>query len=168
VSPEIRQIREEDIESFRETVDIVARERLYLYFTEAPAIERVRNFVKGNIDKGNPHVVLMSDNTVAGWCTIVAPERPVQSHVGIVAMGLRPEWRGQGWGAKIMRTALDAGDKYGFTRIELTVYSTNARAAALYRKLGFIEEGTKRQSVRIGETYFDEVMMARLATKSGA
>jgi RimJ/RimL family protein N-acetyltransferase len=77
-------------------------------------------------------------------------------------MGLRPEWRDRRWGTRLMRGALDAGDRFGFTRIELTVYSNNPRAAALYRKLGFAEEGVKQMSVRIGDTYFDEILMARL------
>jgi RimJ/RimL family protein N-acetyltransferase len=159
--PEIRQIREEDIESFRETVDIVARERRYLYLTEAPPIDRVRAFVKGNIDKGIPHLVAASCETVVGWCVLLPIERPVQSHVAGLAMGLRPEWRGQGWGATLMQAALNAGDRYGFTRIELTVFPHNTRAAALYRKLGFVKEGIKRHSVRIDEVYLDEIMMVR-------
>lgn len=162
MEPEIRQIRETDIDSFREAVDIVARERLYLYLTEAPPIERVRAFVKANIDKGVPHLVMVSGDKVAGWCTILAADRPVQSHVGMVAMGLRPEWRDSGWGTKLMQAALDAADRFGFTRIELTVYTTNPRAEALYRKLGFSHEGVKHRSVRIDGTYFDEIVMARL------
>lgn len=162
MEPEIRQICETDIDSFREAVDVVAGERLYLYLTEAPPIERVRAFVKANIDKGIPHLVMVSGDQIAGWCTILASDRPVQSHVGTVAMGLRPEWRDRGWGTKLMQAALDAGDSFGFTRVELTVYTTNPRAEALYRKLGFSREGVKLRSVRIGETYFDEIVMARL------
>lgn len=164
MEPEIRQIREKDIESFGEAVDIVARERRYLYLTEAPPIDQLRTFVMGNIKKGCPHLVLASGSTVAGWCTIMPLGRPVQSHVGGVAMGLRPEWRDLGWGTRLMQAALDAGDRFGFTRIELTVYSNNPRAAALYRKLGFVEEGTKLRSVCIDGIYLDEIMMARVAT----
>lgn len=162
MEPEIRQIREEDIDSFREAVDIVARERRYLYLTEAPPIDSLRTFVRGNIEKGCPHLVLMSASTVVGWCTIVPLGRPVQSHVGGVAMGLRPEWRDRGWGTRLMQAALEAGDRFGLTRIELTVYANNPRAQALYHKLGFAEEGVKRNSVRLDGIYFDEIMMARL------
>lgn len=162
MSPEIRQIREEDIGSFRSAVDVVARERQYLYLTEAPPIEEVQAMVRGVLAKGTPLIVLLDGGDVVGWCNIFSLQRAVQAHVGIVAMGLSPEWRDRGWGTRLMQTALADADAFGFTRIELTVLSSNARAAALYRKLGFIEEGIKRQSVRIGETYFDEIMMARL------
>ena len=162
MTPEIRQILETDVESFREAVDIVAREKRYLYLTEAPPLEQVRSFVRGNIDRRYPHLVLVDGALVAGWCTITPPGRDVQSHVGGVAMGLRPEWRDRGWGRRLMQKALAAADVYGFTRIELTVYAGNPRAAALYRKLNFVEEGLKRRSVRIDGQYFDEILMARV------
>ena len=159
--PDIRQIREDDIASFREAVDIVARERRYLYLTEAPALDAVRAFVTGNIAKGTPHLVLVEGRRVVGWCTITGQARPVQAHLGSVAMGLVPGWRDRGWGTKLMQQALAAGDAFGFERVELTVFTSNPRAQALYRKLGFVEEGVKRRSVRIDAVYLDEIMMAR-------
>ena len=117
--------------------------------------------------KGTPLLVLLDGEDVVGWCNIFSLPRVVQAHVGVVAMGLKPEWRNQGWGTRLMHTALADADAFGFTRIELSVYASNPRAAALYRKLGFTEEGIKRQSVRIGETWFDEIMMARLKPPRG-
>jgi RimJ/RimL family protein N-acetyltransferase len=162
MSPEIRQIREEDIGSFRSAVDVVARERQYLYLTEAPPLEELQTMVRGVLAKGTPLIVLSDGGDVVGWCNIFSLPRAVQAHVGVVAMGLRPEWRDQGWGTRLMQTALGNADVFGFTRIELTVLTSNPRAAALYRKFDFVEEGIKNRSVRIGETYFDEIMMARL------
>ncbi len=162
MTTKIRQIREEDIESFREAVDVVARERRYLYLTEAPPIEQLAAMVRANIARGSPHLVLVDGDLVVGWCNIFPVGRPVQAHVGFVAMGLRPEWRDKGLGTNLMQQALAASDAYGFTRIELTVYADNARARALYRKLGFVEEGVKRQSVIIDGVAFDEIIMARV------
>ena len=47
----IRPIRESDIEGFRRTLDTVCRERKYLAALEAPEMERVRNFVRSNINE---------------------------------------------------------------------------------------------------------------------
>lgn len=162
MTPTIRQIREEDIASFREAVDIVARERRYLYLTEAPPLEVLADLVRTNIARGSQHLVLVDGAQVAGWCNIFPPGRAVQAHVGAVAMGLRPKWRNQGWGTKLMQHALTAADAYGFERVELTAYADNPRAHAIYKKLGFVQEGLKRRSVRIEGRYFDEIMMARL------
>jgi len=162
MASEIRQIRATDAEEFRAAVDVVARERKYLYLLAAPTLDEVRQFVGRNIEKGVPHLVLSDGDLVAGWCTIIAPAREIQSHVGGLAMGLRPEWRDRGWGTKLLRETLAAADTFGYRRVELTVYAGNTHAAALYRKLGFVEEGVKRQSVCIDGAYLDEILMARL------
>jgi len=159
---EIRQVRSSDAASFNAAVGVVAREKRYLYFTEAPPLADTETVVRRAIEHGTPLLVLADGDAVLGWCNIFTLPRPVQAHIGVVAMGLLPDWREQGWGSRLMQLALDAADDRGFTRIELTVYATNDRARALYRKLGFVEEGVKRRSVVIDGTAFDEVMMARL------
>lgn len=160
--PAIRPIRQEDAASFNTAVGVVARERRYLYFIDAPPMADTDAVVRRAIAIGTPLFVLADGNDVVGWCNIFGLPREVQAHVGVVAMGLLPEWRDKGWGTRLMQTALAAADAYGFTRIELTVYANNLRAKALYSKLGFVEEGVRRRSVRIDDVFQDEIMMARV------
>ena len=47
-------------------------------------------------------------------------------------------------------------------RLELTVVADNQRALALYRKMGFEQEGVKRHSLQINGKYVDEYYMAKL------
>ena len=159
---EVRPIREEDIESFHATVDMVARERKFIARLEAPPIEQVRAFVRRNIEKGYPQFVAVNDRQVVGWCNIPPMAREVMAHVGDLFMGLKPEWRGQGLGERLLREALAAADTFGYRRIELGVFAGNARAAALYRKAGFVEEGIKRRAILIDDVFHDEIIMARL------
>ena len=84
------------------------------------------------------------------------------AHVGVLGISLHPGWRGHGLGERLMRETLDAADTFGFTRIELGVYATNPRAHALYRKLGFVEEGVRLRRILIDGVFHDEIMMARL------
>jgi RimJ/RimL family protein N-acetyltransferase len=159
---EVRPIREDDIESFHATVDAVARERKFIARLEAPPIEQVRAFIQRNIEKGYPQFVAVSDRQVVGWCNIPPMAREVMAHVGDLFMGLKPEWRGQGLGARLLREALAAADACGYRRIELGVFAGNANAAALYRKAGFVEEGVKRRAILIDGVFHDEIIMARL------
>jgi RimJ/RimL family protein N-acetyltransferase len=158
---EVRQIREENIESFHAAIDAVARERKYLALLEAPPIERARAFVQRNIEKGYPQLVAVADRQVVGWCNIPPAAREVMAHVGDLFMGLLPEWRSQGLGARLLREGLAAADAFGYLRIELGVFAGNARAAALYRKAGFVEEGIKRRAILIDGVFHDEIIMAR-------
>jgi putative acetyltransferase len=61
-------------------------------------------------------------------------------------MMVRDDWQGKGVGAAIMRAVIDLADKWlNLTRIELTVFTDNEPAIALYRKFGFEIEGTLRK-----------------------
>jgi len=159
-SIEIRQIREADIASFREAVDVVAREREYLYLTEAPPIATIEQMIRRNIGRGSPLLVLADGEKIVGWCNIEPLGRAVQAHVGGVAMGIVPEWRDRGFGTRLMREALAAADAFGYSRVELSVFASNPRAQAVYRKLGFVVEGVKRRSVQIDGVFHDEIIMA--------
>ena len=157
---QIRQIREPDIDGFYETFAIVCRERRYLAFLDPPPIEQTRAFVRRNIETGNPQLVAIDGPTVAGWCDVVAPGRDVMNHVGILGIALHPDWHGRGLGERLMRDAIEAAWSFGLRRIELGVFSHNVRAQALYRKLGFAEEGIRRKRIQIDGIFHDEVMMA--------
>ncbi|MBR1199363.1 GNAT family N-acetyltransferase [Bradyrhizobium sp. AUGA SZCCT0240] len=159
---EVRQIREEDIESFHAAIDAVAREHRYLALLEAPPIERATAFVRRNIENGYPQLVAITNGQVVGWCNIPPASREVMAHVGDLFMGLLPNWRGQGLGERLLRESLVAADAFGYLRIELGVFADNSRAAALYRKAGFVEEGLKRRAILIDSVFHDEIIMARL------
>ena len=72
-------------------------------------------------------------------------------------------WHGRGVGSQLMAALLDAADRWlGCLRIELTVYTDNAAAIALYRKFGFAVEGTHRAYALRDGRYVDALAMARL------
>ena len=116
---EIRPIAENNIPSFRATLDAVAREQKFLSLLEAPPLEQMRHFVLNNIKKGYPQFVVLVDEETAGWCDVLPnARRTVYAHCGTLGMGLLPKYRGQGIGHKLTERALDAALAFGFTRIE--------------------------------------------------
>lgn len=158
---EIRQIREADIGRYYETLAAVIAERRYLAFLDPPPLAMTEAFVRRNIERGSPHLVAVRpDGDVVGWCDVTPSVREVSAHVGVLGMGLATPWRGKGLGRRLLAPTIEAGWRYGLTRIELGVFAHNPRAKALYGKLGFVEEGTKRHHVRIDGVLHDEIMMA--------
>ncbi len=150
------------IESFRQAVDAVARERRYLAMVEASPLEDVRRFVQTNMREGRPHFVALDGERLIGWCDISSLNRHVYAHSGVLGMGVLDGYREQGVGEALMRATLDAAKIAGLTRVELTVRDHNLRAQKLYEKMGFVVEGVKRKGVRLDGNYEDLICMAIL------
>lgn len=151
---EIVPINPDHIASFHRTLDVVARERRYLSFVEAPPLESTRAFVLDMIAKGYPQFVVcdaspqgvqnsvqmsvQDDVNVVGWCDVTPKSGPIEARVGVLGMGLLPQYRHQGLGTRLMARALQAARAFGFARVELSVYRSNRNAIALYEKAGFV------------------------------
>jgi ribosomal protein S18 acetylase RimI-like enzyme len=163
---QIVPIAEEHIPGFRAAVDVVARERKYLAFLEAPPLEDVTRYVLDNIAHGYPQFVVLSPATVVGWCDVVPNRsRAIYSHCGTLGIGLLAEFRGKGIGRQLMQRTIDAAFAFGLTRIALTVREENANAIALYRSLGFETEGLHRNAVCIEGEYENLYSMALLRAR---
>lgn len=52
--------------------------------------------------------------------------------------------------------------KNRLTRLELTVETPNEAAINLYKKSGFVIEGTKKCTMLVNGNYIDEYMMAKI------
>jgi len=174
---EIGPITEAHIESFHKTLDVVARERRYLAFLEAPPLESTRAFILNNIAHGYPQFVAtvagevspgevlgreVLGREVVGWCDVTPKSRPIYAHCGVLGMGLLPRFRGQGLGTRLITRTLHAARAFGLTRVELTVREDNANAIALYEKVGFVTEGLQRNGALVDGEYENVVEMAIL------
>jgi putative acetyltransferase len=90
-------------------------------------------------------------------------------HAWMLGISVLPEAQGRGVGSALMAALCDYADNWvGALRLELTVYVDNARAMALYRKFGFVPEGTHHgYALRAGQ-YVDCYSMARVHPKPPA
>jgi ribosomal protein S18 acetylase RimI-like enzyme len=158
----IRPIALADIEQFRDVTSAVMRERVFLAFVDGFPIDEAATFVARNLRLGNPQFVAEDADRIVGWCDIRRETIPVYAHAGHLGMGLLPEYRGRGIGERLIRASIDAARVAGFERIELTVYARNVRAVALYRKVGFVHEGTRIRGKKLDGDYDDVHMMGLL------
>jgi RimJ/RimL family protein N-acetyltransferase len=152
----------EHVEGFHRALDVIARERKYLAYLEAPPLEKTREFVMNNMAKGCSQFVAVAGGDVVGWCDIIPKDRPIHVHSGILAIGLLPPFRARGYGTALIEAALHEARRLGLVRIELTVHADNRRAIALYERVGFKKEGTMQDAAFIDGRFTDMILMAKV------
>lgn len=162
VNISIESATRERVEGYWHALDVVARERCYLLFTEAPPLESTQHFVNGLIEKNETQFYALDEERVVGWCDVLRNERCGTTHSGCLGIGVLPEYRGAGLGRRLIAVAIEDAFAKGIERIELEVFASNERAIALYHAVGFIEEGRKLRARFLDGSYDDFVMMALL------
>jgi putative acetyltransferase len=111
------------------------------------------------------HVLVAElDGRIVGNCALVGYGRHVRRrHAVSFGITVHDDFAGQGVGTALMKVALDLAENWlQYTRIELTVFTDNAEAIALYRKFGFEIEGTHKQYAFRNGRFEDVYAMARV------
>jgi RimJ/RimL family protein N-acetyltransferase len=80
-------------------------------------------------------------------------------HIGISI--LKSHW-GKGVGTKLFEYMEKWAIENGTKRLELSVMTHNERGIALYKKMGFEIEGTKKASIFVNGKYVDEYLMSKI------
>lgn len=80
-----------------------------------------------------------------------------------IGADISPEFKGRGLGKLSYQKFIPyIFDKYELNKISLEVLSTNQVAINLYKKLGFVTEGIKREEVYKNEVWVDSIIMSIL------
>ncbi|PCC68123.1 Ribosomal protein S18 acetylase RimI [Nannocystis exedens] len=108
------------------------------------------------------YLVAEREGTIAGHAFLEALSLAVTSHVVRLTIAVHEGHQGQGVGRALMHELLRwARSNPRVEKVELQVRSSNDRAIALYRSLGFVEEGRKTRRLKIGpDAYLDDIYMA--------
>lgn len=118
--------------------------------TEAPVDHQtLQHRLRDTIEHGQPDALWVlthqDDDRVLGQLSIRSSHAPGVLRLG---MALLPEARGQGFGRMLVTTALEHARTHGAHKVELEVWTDNARAIALYAATGFEVEGLRRAHYR--------------------
>lgn len=102
-------------------------------------------------------------DVVVGQAGMEVITRPRRKHVAHFGMAVHDDYQGLGVGSKLLSAIVDLADNWlNVNRIELTVYTDNQAAIALYEKYDFGIEGEARNyAFRNGE-YVNAYHMARI------
>ncbi|MHB9801290.1 GNAT family N-acetyltransferase [Pseudomonas sp. MT3] len=127
---------------------------------QAPELWRKRLVLD---DERRVTLMAMHQDQVIGSASLEQFSRVRRSHCGSIGMDVAVAWQGRGVGSRLMAELLEVADNWmNLRRVELTVYTDNAPAIALYRKFGFEVEGQLREYAIRDGAYVDVLSMARL------
>jgi len=128
-----------------------------------PSIERWRKRL-AEPPEGTFNLLVCAENEVIGQLGLhTFPNHYRRRHVGQIGMAIRDDWQGRGAGTALLEAAINLSDKWlNLSRLELEVYIDNEPAIHLYKKNGFIIEGTFHQFAYRDGQFVDVYSMARL------
>lgn len=123
----------------------------------------VRETIVALNDRGRGlYLVAEAAGSVIGHAFLESLALAATSHVVRLTIAVHEGHQGRGVGRALMDELLRwARSNPRVEKVELQVRSSNERAIALYRSLGFVEEGRKTRRLKIGPSeYLDDVYMA--------
>jgi ribosomal protein S18 acetylase RimI-like enzyme len=111
---------------------------------------------------GGSHVLgAFRDDRLVGIASLIILQSAKMAHKGhLVGMYVRPGARRGGVGRQLVETIIETA-RGRVEVVQLTVVAGNEGARRLYAGLGFEEYGLEKKALKLGDLYFDEILMAK-------
>jgi RimJ/RimL family protein N-acetyltransferase len=162
----IRTIQESDAEKFlelKQTLDNETHFMAYELGERCTSIEEQRSSI-ASVMASHARTILVAEeggNLIGFLAAVGEGLRRARRRVSII-VGIRQSHVRQGIGQKLFEEIERWASANAIRRLELTVMTHNAGALALYRKVGFTIEGTRKDSLFVDEQFVDEYAMTKL------
>ena len=160
----IREAVVEDARAVLDYVEDISGESNFLSFgpgefelTEAEEENVLRKYRESD---NQLYILGLIDNTIVAALSFSVGRRPRVRHSGEFSMSVRKQYWGLGIGSLMLDTLIDwARGTRTVKKINLRVRTDNQRAIALYKRKGFVIEGTIRREIFLDGEYFDHHWM---------
>jgi ribosomal protein S18 acetylase RimI-like enzyme len=128
--------------------------------------EEETNFSEGEWRRRTANAIFaISDNDrIVGTLTYIFNERVKTKHIAqIFGVYVVPDFRGQGVGRMMLEKAVELiRENRNAAKVRLTVNAKQVVAVTLYKSMGFAVVGELKKELRIGEEFYDELIMEKM------
>ena len=159
---EIREARAQDAEALLAYVKRIGGESDNLTFDGNGfpiTVEQEQHFLENvHSDPGSIHLIALKDGKIIADGSLSGFPRRMSHRAGLGISVVRDEWN-HGIGSMLMERLIGFAKESGIELINLEVRADNDSAIHLYEKYGFRSIGTSPAYFKIGEQYFDFVLM---------
>jgi L-amino acid N-acyltransferase YncA len=162
----IRPAQPDDSCQIIDTVRSNAMERSYVLMEHyGKDVESEREYISGLDPRKNLLVVATTGEEVVGCLAALqadAGTRPETSHILNVGLHIREPFRGLGIGPKLLDHVIAWAGEAGFKKLEANIFTTNKRSLSMFKTAGFVEEGVRKNRIRMGRDFISEVLMGKV------
>ena len=124
------------------------------------SIEQQESYIRRMSETANALcLVAEAGGEIVGVLTFNAGRRERVRHIGELGISVFRDYWGQGIGQSLMTALIDWAPSAGVTKLTLRVRSDNERAIDLYKRLGFVVEGTQSRGLRVNGCYYTLLLM---------
>ena len=162
----VREIREPDAESLVALIKQVEEESEFMLMepgerqiTPEQQQQRIQTIQKS---ENSTIFVAEEGEQLVGYMFAMGGTAKRNQHSVYVVIGILKDYRGQGIGTRLFGKLEEWAVERKIRRLELTTVTQNVAGVALYKKMGFEVEGTKKDSLLIDGEFVDEYYMAKL------
>ncbi|MFD1778504.1 GNAT family N-acetyltransferase [Fredinandcohnia salidurans] len=113
-------------------------------------------------DDNSAIFVAEEKSQLIGFLMAIGGNARRNKHSVYIVVGILKDSRGKGVGTKLFDELEKWALMHKIHRLELTVVTRNVAGLALYQKMGFEIEGTKRDSLLIDGEFVDEYYMSKI------
>jgi RimJ/RimL family protein N-acetyltransferase len=162
----IREMVEDDAEQLCRLLPRTHAESDFLNYQPGEfkmTVEEERQFIRDHNEKpGSMAIVAVVDGDIVGFAGALSLGYQKLSHHAEFGLAIVKAYWGRGLGRKICECVEQWARHRGLRKVYLRVFAHNARGIALYRSLGYVEEGCLKGDVlRADGVFGDTIIMAK-------
>jgi len=157
----IRRAEPQDAEAVIAHVNAIGAEGIHIMTERLLLTPKEKRVVFRKADgESGLYIVAVIGGEIVGTADIARGRQSKNRHTASLGIALRRDIRGVGLGMAMMRTMIAWARSVGIRKLTLGVFARNIPALALYRRLGFVQEGRLRGQVILRRKPVDELLMA--------
>ena len=160
----IREVAVEDAQGIIDVLNPIIIEARYTILDQTFTVDEEKAFIESFPERGVFSVAVKETTSqLLGFQNVepFATYTKAFDHVGIIGTYVDANSRGQGVAKQLFDYTFKAAKAKGYEKLFAYVRADNERALAVYLKQGFEIVGTAKKHGKIGDQYFDEILIEK-------
>lgn len=162
----IREAELEDARAFINLQETIYSETDFMLYGKSDTqmtVQSIRKIMTSWKNSTNSILLLaIMNGQLAGYVQFTGGPAPRALHRASVVIGVKQDFAKKGIASSLMIQGERWAKEVGISKLELTVIKENMNAQKLYQKLGFENEGLRKNALIINGHFVDEFHMGKL------